>query len=144
MDISIGLGKIVLDGGIIVAILMSVFEISKIPINPWSWLAKHIGKAINGEVIEKVDRLGVEVKNLRAECDEREATSCRTRILRFGDEILHGDRHSKEHFDNILLDITCYERYCGDHPDFRNNIAAATIERIRHVYKERLAKNDFL
>ena len=138
------LNRIVLDGGIIVAIIMSIFEVSKIPINPWNWLAKRIGRAINGEVIEKVNRLGEDVKNLRAECDERDATLCRTRILRFGDEILHDVRHSKEHFDQILLDITCYETYCTGHPGFQNNIAVATIKRIRSVYQDRLAKNDFL
>lgn len=141
---TVELGKIVFDGGIIVAIIMSAFEVSRIPINPWSWLAKRIGRAINGEVIEKVDRLGEDVKILRAECDERDATLCRTRILRFGDEILHEVRHSEEHFDQILSDITTYEQYCRDHPGFRNNKAVATIERIQQVYQERLAKNDFL
>ena len=138
------LGNFLFDGGVLAALIMSIFEVSKIPLNPWSWLAKKIGHAINGEVIEKVDQLGEDVKTLREECDERDATLCRARILRFGDEILHEVRHSKEHFDQILSDITTYEQYCGNHPCFRNNIAAATIDRIRQVYRDRLAKNDFL
>ena len=130
-------------GGILLAIL-TLLQIAPIQINPWSWLAKKLGKAINGEVIKKVDNLGRDIRNLRDECEEREATACRTRILRFGDEILHNTRHSKEHFDQILLDITAYENYCLGHPCFRNNVAVATIRRINQVYAQCISDNDFL
>ena len=125
-------------------ILLTLIQIAPVKINPWSWLAKNIGKAINGEVVEKVDNLSTDIRNLRDECEEREATACRTRILRFGDEILHDVRHSKEHFDQILIDITAYENYCASHPDFRNNVAVATIKRINQVYARCIRDNDFL
>ena len=125
-------------------ILLTLIQIAPVKINPWSWLAKNIGKAINGEVVEKVDNLSTDIRNLRDECEEREATACRTRILRFGDEILHDVRHSKEHFDQILIDITAYENYCASHPDFRNNVAVATIRRINQVYAQCIRNNNFL
>ena len=34
---------------------------------------------------------------------ENEATTCRYRILRFNDEILHEQKHAKEHFDQISM-----------------------------------------
>ena len=129
--------------GVLLAVL-TLLQIAPIQVNPWSWLAKKLGKAINGEVVEKVDSLGTDIRNLRDECEEREATACRTRILRFGDEILHGVLHSKEHFDQILLDITAYENYCKCHPGFRNNVAVATIRRINQVYAQCISDNDFL
>lgn len=136
--------ELLTSGGGALLILLTLIQIAPVKINPWSWLAKNIGKAINGEVIEKVDLLGRDVKTLRDECEEREATACRTRILRFGDEILHDVRHSKEHFDQILIDITAYENYCASHPDFRNNVAVATIRRINQVYAQCIRNNNFL
>ena len=130
-------------GGVAV-IAMTLLQVSKININPWSWLAKSIGKAINGEVISKVDKLERDLTKLRDTIDEREAVNCRTRILRFGDEVRHGERHSKDHFDQTLRDIVAYERYCEAHPDFLNNITEITSSRIKEIYRRCLEENDFL
>lgn len=129
---------------LLAAALSTVIEISPIKLNPWSWLARKIGKAINGEVLDKVDQLEKRVDSLRDTVEERSAVDARTRILRFGDECLHGDRHSKEHFDQILRDITAYELYCNDHPNFKNNTAVLTIGSIKAIYKQRLRDHDFL
>ena len=138
------LKELLTGGGSALLILATLLQIAPIKINPWSWLAKNIGKALNGEVVEKVDSLERNVEKLRAECEERAATNCRTRILHFGDEILHNVKHSKEHFDQILLDITDYEQYCNNHPHFKNNVAVATIKRITEVYEDCVENNDFL
>ena len=138
------LKELLTGGGSALFILATLIQIAPIKINPWSFIAKKIGKALNGEVVEKVDRLEKNIENLRVECEEREATKCRARILRFGDEILHNVRHSKEHFDQILLDITAYEQYCNTHPNFKNNVAIATINRINREYDECANNNCFL
>lgn len=117
-------------------IVMTLVQISPIRFNPWSYIARKIGKAINGEVIEKVDQIGVDVQKLRNECDEREANLCRTHILHFNDEILHDVQHTKEHFDQILIDISNYESYCDLHPTYRNNIANDAISRIERTYQK--------
>ena len=43
-------------GGVIgaVVVLLALVEISPIKINPWSAIGKAIGRAINGDVIEKL------------------------------------------------------------------------------------------
>ena len=84
----------------------TIVQVAPIKCNPWSWLAKAIGRAINAEVIQKVDKLEGDLKKIKEHSEERAAKSCRIRILRFGDEILHDVHHSKEHFDQILQDIT--------------------------------------
>ena len=56
--------------------------------------------------LNNIERLEV----LTREIGQSEATTCRYRILRFNDEILHEQRHTKEHFDQILDDITRYEK----------------------------------
>lgn len=76
--------------------------------------------------------------------DRREAISCRVRILRFEDELQEERHHSKDSFDQVLSDITTYDRYCEKHPDFRNHQTTATVEHIRKVYDERLDKRDWL
>ena len=75
---------------------------------------------------------------------ENEATTCRYRILRFNDEILHDQRHTKEHFDQILDDVTRYEKFRKDHPEYENNKAILAIENIKRVYKKCTDESTFL
>ena len=131
-------------GGGIIAALMTVVQISPIKIDPWSWLGRCIGRAINGEVLEKVEALSKDVKSNKAHDDENWASLSRSHILRFGDELLHGTGHSKEHFDQILLDISKYEEYCKDHPEYLNGRATATIKHIKKTYQKCLENNEFL
>ena len=149
------LKEILMDGGGILIVICTLVQITPIQINPWTWIAqkvgKKIGKVINGEVIEKVDTLNdritavdQKVEKLEAKMEEGSATTCRMRIIRFGDEIYHGQRHSKEHFDQVLEDIKTYEEYCQSHPHYRNNKAKATIKRIRAVYDKCMEDKDFL
>lgn len=136
--------SIFLYGGGILIVLMTLIQITPIKINPWSWLARRIGRAINGEVLEKVNTLTEDVKVLKDTDDEQWASLSRSHILRFGDELLHGVAHSKEHFDQILLDISKYETYCKEHPDYLNNVANATIKQIKKTYQKCLEDNSFL
>lgn len=131
-------------GGGILLVAMTLIQIAPIKLNPWSALAKAIGRAINGEVIAKVDRLERELLDMKGSLEERDAISCRARILHFGDETIHGVRHTKEHFDQILRDITTYERYCDDHPNFENNTTVLTSQRIKDIYEDCLKTADFL
>lgn len=136
--------QIALSSGGILLVVMTILQITPIKINPWSWIGKCVGRAINGEVIKKVDSLSKDLDALRQECDERQASLCRTNILRFGDEILHGVPHSKEHYDQILVDISAYESYCDEHPKYKNNVAAGTIKHIKKMYQIHLEEDSFL
>lgn len=145
------LRDILLSGGGIILVLMTIIQITPIKINPWSFLSRKLGKAINKDIIDKMDKLDenvqnlkTDVQNLREECSERDATLSRARILRFGDEVMHGTPHSKEHYDNILADITAYEKYCDSHPNYINNIAVMTIKYIKEMYHKHLEENNFL
>lgn len=137
-------GQIAGGTALLLGAIATLIQVSPIKIDPWSWLARKVGRAINGEVLEKVEQLENRVNNLKDTVEERAAKDARTRILRFGDECLHGDRHSKEHFDQILRDITEYETYCDEHPSFKNNMAVLTIGSIKGNYQDRLRNHDFL
>ncbi len=128
----------------VIIIVLTLVQIAPIQFNPWSTIAKHIGGAINKEVLEKVDYVSDELKDLRQICDEREANSCRSKILHFNDEVLHGVRHSKEHYDQMLVDINNYELYCDKHRDYKNNVANLAIDNIKRTYKICTEKASFL
>ena len=126
--------------GLCVIIIMSLLEVSKIKINPWSF----IGNLLNKGVISKMEKIEKDVAEVKKEIGENTATSSRYRILRFDDEILHNTKHTKEHFDQILLDIDVYEKFCDNHPDFKNNLAVMAIKHIKQVYQKCSSENSFL
>ena len=102
---------------------------------PLTKLARSIGRAINGEVLEEVEKLKKDIKDMKDTEDVRNAKAARARVLRFGDELLHDVHHSKEHFDDILQDITEYKKYCDEHPEFENDRMQITAQTIKDTYK---------
>ena len=141
---NLNFGELVSGGAIVLAAFLSLIEIAPIKINPWSKIARAIGKAINGEVLAKVEALEQKVDKMERTNAEQNAEERRVRILRFGDEILHDVKHSKEHFDNILQDIAVYEQYCREHKEFENGRTVLTIEKIEHTYKKCFDDHSFL
>ena len=133
-------------GGVVglLIILIGMIKIPKIELNIWNLIGRTIGRSINKEVLEQMNRLSKEVDILQKEEELERARQARQRILRFNDEILFNKRHSKEHFDEVLEDIDTYEDYCSTHEDYENNKAVLAISTIREVYKECLKDHDFL
>ena len=97
------LKEILFGGGSALFVLLTLLQLAPIKINPWSAIAKAFGRAINSEVLEKVGKLESELQCVRSGMAEEKAVNCRARILRFGDECLHGERHTKDHFDQTQL-----------------------------------------
>lgn len=143
--------EILLASGGGVVLLLTMIQITPIKINPWSALARALGRAINGEVIGMLSEVKTAQKStsdrlnehIRMD-DERNADEHRARILRFNNELIRDIPHTKEEFIDVLADIDSYERYCQQHPDYKNNRAVHAISNIGRVYDERLLKHDFL
>ena len=144
---------------------------------PLTKFAKWIGRAIFGELMDKVDRMernfntkvdtleknfntkvdtleqnftakvdGLDQKIEKMDQEEQlqRAKDARTRVLRFGDEVFHNVLHTKEHFDDVLRDITYYEKYCNEHPEFENDQMHITAEHIKETYHKCLKEHSFL
>lgn len=133
------------------AIVLSLVEVSKIKINPWSSLFKWLGNLFMAGVKKDIADLNGEiqlVKNdlneMKGENREDKAKAARNRILICSDEVYQGVRHSKEYFDNILADITFYKRYCDEHPEFQNEMTVMATQRIESIYKKCLEEHGFL
>ena len=108
-------------------------------------MARHDDKADKDDkIIERLDGLDKKIDNLSHDIKRTAVVQSRVRILRFGDEVIHGTKHSQDHFQQTLKDVSLYEAYCADHPEFKNEITVSTIALIKETYAERLRKNDFL
>ncbi len=130
--------EIITNGGGVLVVVMTLVQFAPVKINPWSWLARAIGKAMGLDRIEKKLDAHIEMD------DRRTADGNRARILHFNNELLRDIDHTKEEFTEVLLEIDAYEKYCDEHPEYPNNRAVLAIENIREVYKERLKRHDFL
>lgn len=95
-------------------------------------------------IVKELAELRAEIRSIDEKGDRRDAVEARVRILQFNDDLLEGRRHSKDSYDQAMSDITRYEQYCNDHPNFKNNQTALTIANINNSYTERLEKHDFL
>lgn len=138
------LKELLLGGGGLLLVLMTLVQIAPIKVNPWSALAKAIGKAVNTDICHRLDGIEAKLDGHITMDDRRTADSRRGQILHFNNELLRPINHTKEEFIEILAKIDEYERYCEEHPEYPNNRAVLAIENIREVYKERLKKRDFL
>lgn len=135
--------------------LATIVQLSPVRFNPWSWLAKTIGRALLGEMLgginDRIDKLeeafDKQQKTFEVKCasdDEDKAIEKRRLILQFGDDLRRGKKHSEEMFNQILDYITEYDAYCEAHPGFKNMKAAATEKLILHQWDHCVQNNDFL
>lgn len=134
----------IIGGGGLLAVLLTLVQIAPIKVNPWSAIAKAIGRAVNADVLRELDTVTQKLDTHIRVDDERNADSYRTRILQFNNELLREIMHTREDFIEILAVIDDYESYCRDHEDYKNNRATCAIENIKRVYMDRLQKHDFL
>lgn len=93
---------------------------------------------------DKFDEIEKGQKRISDKLDMNEAKNSRRRILRFNDELLANQRHTKEYFDDILADCDIYEKYCCTHPEFPNNRTKLAEENIKRTYQKCQVDQDFL
>ena len=145
------LKEIILSSGGILLVLMTMIQIAPIKVDPWSAVARIIGRAINGDVLAELEKVREQQKETAQQLkdhidaeDKTEADKCRGRILRFNNEILRDIPHTKEEFIEVLKDIDDYERYCKEHENYENGRAVHAIANIDRCYDDRLKNHDFL
>lgn len=141
----------------IVLIIMTLIEVTPIKVNPWSAIKRLIGKifgwignTLNGAVLIKLDELEKSQQEMQVRLDEhirtddeRDMDGRRQSILEFNAELIQKKNFTFEHFNNVLDEIGKYERYCDDHPDYKNKKAVMAIANIKRVYEEHEREGDF-
>ena len=103
-----------------------------------------MGNVTNKDVMAAINDIKAKVELNAKIYEEDKAEQWRMMILRFDDELRQDLGHSLEYFDNILHIISEYEKYCIDHPGYKNRKAIAAIEHIVEAYDECHAKNSFI
>ena len=135
---------ILLGGGGLLFVLLSLVQIAPVKWNPWSALAKALGRAVNADLMQELAATKTALEKHIQIDDERNADAHRAKILAFNTELLRGIDHTREDFIEVLAEIDRYESYCRTHPDYKNNRARHAVANIGRVYDDRLAKHDFL
>lgn len=142
----VGLSDVISIVLVCLGILGYFVEISKIKVKPLSAL----GKLFNSELIRRVNSLEgtvstvkTQIDDVAAKTEEAEVKAARMRIQRFADEMYGDIRHSREHFDLILMDITQYNNYCDSHPSFINEKTKVAQNIIIRKYEECMEERSF-
>lgn len=133
-----------LQGGFGLATLLTLIQISPIKLDPWTALARAIGRALNGDVLRELGETKTKLEAHIQADDRRAADQHRARILAFNTELLRGQRHTREDFIDILAEIDAYESYCKSHPEYKNSRCVHAVANIGRVYDELLKTGDFL
>jgi len=124
-------------------ILFGLIKVKPLEISIWSWIARKLGKALNGETNDRLDTIEKTISDHMKADEEKEALQNRTIILRFADEMYDNRYHSQDHFEEIIERIDKYELYCSLHPGFKNGRTAVSEEIIRNQYQECLERRSF-
>lgn len=138
-------------GGVGVVAVLSLLEIAPIKVNPWSAIARGLGRAFNAEVLADLKVVQKAQQDTRSALDKHQAADdeykaeChRAALLAFNTSLLRGELHTQEDFFDAFRHIDQYEGYCRNHPGYKNNRASHAIANIGRVYDERLKARDFL
>lgn len=129
----------------VAAVVAGLFGLLTLLLNRyWSKKDEKSGKL--KAIQESIDKVGGKLDAHIEADDERYAVQCRTRILRFADELINEPKHlhTQGNFEQTLQDITEYDQYCAAHPTFKNERTHRSAEIIRQVYDECAREHKFL
>ena len=100
-------------------------------------------KANNDAIIELDKKVERKFSEQQKEADEKEAKRLRASIISFSDSCRVHEKHTKNHFENIMRDYDDYMVYCDKH-NLENHFIEGEKQYIESVYQECLRENKFL
>ena len=132
-------------GGIsaVVFIALTLFEVAPIKVNPWSHIFKWIGDKVNDDLRKDFKALKNEVEGVKKDFEEKNAHDKRWSILDFANSCHNGRKHTKEEWEHVLNQLKFYEEYVEEH-DIDNAVIEEETRYLREMYRELMAKNEFI
>lgn len=127
------------DGGqvaLIIAAASVFFEVSKIKVNPISFLLRWAGKRMFEPFSDKI-------KELEKTIDENKIDTIKWEILEFANSCRNNVRHTKDEFDHIIGQNDKYHKLL-DKYEMENGVFDAEFDYIMRLYKRCQDQNDFL
>lgn len=123
--------------------LSTIVEIAPIKVRPWSALLKWIGRATNGEVVQRLQRLEDRADEQRKSIDENEMDRIRWEVLDFANACRNHVKHTKDEFQHIISLNAKYHKLLDKYKQ-ENGVFDAEYEYILVLYKQLQHTNDFL
>ena len=134
-----------------------IFEIPQFKLKPFTRLLRTIGKLLNNDVTQRINRLNSEVNELKADIEEvkkenkdqmkvidmNDANFIRTTILDFANSLRQGRRHTQEEYDHIIDMNDRYEEYVTRY-NIHNGRFIQAYRYILACYSDCLENNSFL
>ena len=125
------------------AILCVFFEITPIKLNPINAILRWIGKAINGEVLQRMSGVEKRLDEQRKSIDYNEMDRIRWEIFDFANECRNHVRHTKDEFQHIIDLNSKYHALLEKYGE-ENGVFDAEYQYILELYKKCQHENDFL
>ena len=113
---------------VLIIMLLSLVQIAPVKLNPWDSLFGWVGRKMNGQIQEQMDRLQKQVSDLWI-------NSHRQSILTFARECRADIGHDAEEWNHILSVADEYETYCEKNT-VSNGVVKADTRYIRELYQE--------
>ena len=128
-----------IEGGhiaLIIAVVSIFFEVSKIKVNPISFILRWVGKRMFEPFREKIEELERTI-------DENKIDTIKWEILEFANSCRNNVRHTKDEFDHIIAQNDKYHKLL-DKYKMENGVFDAEYAYILRLYKRCQDQNDFL
>lgn len=114
-----------------------------IKFSPITAIFKWIGKAINGEVIQRISGLETRADQQRKSIDENEMDRIRWEVLDFANACRNHIKHTKDEFQHIIALNEKYHKLLEKYDD-ENGVFDAEYSYIIELYHECQRNNSFL
>lgn len=114
-----------------------------IKFNPITAICKWVGKAINGEVLQRISGLETRADQQRKSIDENEMDRIRWEVLDFANACRNHVKHTKDEFQHIIALNEKYHKLLDKYGD-ENGVFDAEYEYILELYHECQHNNSFL
>ena len=114
-----------------------------IKLSPITAILKWIGKAINGEVLERIAGLEKRADEQRYSIDENEMDRIRWEVLDFANDCRNDVKHTKDEFEHII-DLNTKYHVLLDRYEEENGVFDAEYEYILELYRKCQRNNNFL
>lgn len=144
------IGDIAKWAGLLLVAILSLFEFTRIKVNPLSAIFRWIGNKINAPMIERIDAIAEKqdtqekkLDSLQDSQDDNEIDRIRWEILDFANSCRHGEKHTLDEFDHIIELNEKYHRIL-DRRELTNGKIDLEYNFIVTIYQQCQAKNSFL
>lgn len=120
-----------------------LFELSPIKVNPISTILGWIGNKLNRDVKKNITELQKDIEHVKSDLQEHKVESQRRDILDFADELIQGQKKTKENFNNIIHLHDKYEKYVSEN-GIENGQVDLAFSYISNKFRECQDINGFL